>query len=107
MRMLFPVFAGAVALLAAGLLTAASAAPLVFDLTSDHCTGGCGTPPFGSVTLTQNGTTVDVDVDLFGTNQFVKSGVGDFQNFKFNATGVVLGDITVDQNLPGKTLVAN
>lgn len=79
---------------------------LTFDLTSDHCTGGCGPPPFGDVTLTQNGTTVDVDVDLFGVNQFVKTGSVDFQAFKFNATGVVLGDITVNQNNPGQTLAA-
>jgi len=75
-----------------------------YDLTADHCTGGCGSPPFGTVTLTQNGTTVDVDVDLSGTNAFVKTGAGDFQAFKFNAVGVVLGDITVNQNNPGKTL---
>src|SRR5690242_8656898 len=92
------------ALLAAGLPMAASADPVVYLLTSDHCTGGCGTPPFGSVTLNQNGTTVDVTVDLFGTNAFVKTGAGDDQAFKFNATGVVLGDITVDQTVAGQTL---
>jgi len=88
------------ALLASSLPMAASAAPVVYLLTSDHCTGGCGTPPFGSVTLNQNGTTVDVTVDLFGTNAFVKTGSADDQAFKFNATGVALGDITVDQNAP-------
>ena len=93
--------------LVTGLLAAAPAqAAVVFNLTGDHCSGGCGTPPFGSVTLTQNGTTVDVDVDLFGTNAFVKTGAADFEAFKFNATGVVLGDITVNQNNPGKTLAA-
>jgi hypothetical protein len=76
----------------------------LFDLTSDHCTGGCGTPPFGTVSLLQNLTTVDVTVHLFDANQFVKTGSGDFQDFKFNATGVVLADITVDPNVP--TLVA-
>ena len=106
MRKLFPIFAGAAALLVTSLPVAATAAPLVFDLTSDHCTGGCGTPPFGSVTLIQNGTTVDVTVDLFGPNAFVKTGAGDSQAFKFNATGVVVGDITVDQNDPGQTLAA-
>jgi len=97
----------ATAALATGLLAAAPAqAAVVFNLTGDHCSGGCGTPPFGTVTLTQNGTTVDVDVDLFGTNAFVKTGAADFEAFKFNATGVVLGDITVNQNNPGKTLAA-
>jgi hypothetical protein len=104
MRKLFPIFAGAAALLVTSLPMAASAAPVVYLLTSDHCTGGCGTPPFGSVTLNQNGTTVDVTVDLFGTNAFVKTGAGDDQAFKFNATGVALGDITVDQTVAGQTL---
>jgi hypothetical protein len=97
----------AAAALVTGLLVAAPAqAAVVYNLTGDHCTGGCGTPPFGSVTLTQNGTTVDVDVDLFGTNAFVKTGSVDFQAFKFNAIGVSLGDISVNQNNPGKTLAA-
>jgi hypothetical protein len=52
------------------------------------------------VTLTQNGTTVDVIVDLFGSNAFVKTGAGDDQAFKFNAVGVVLADITVDAHTP-------
>ncbi len=71
-----------------------------FDLTSDHCTGGCGTQPFGTVTLTQNGTTVDVTVHLNSPNEFVKTSSADDQAFKFNATGVVLGDITVDAHTP-------
>lgn len=97
----------ATAVLATGLLAAAPAqAAVVFNLNGDHCSGGCGTPPFGTVTLTQNGTTVDVDVDLFGTNAFAKTGAADFEAFKFNATGVVLGDITVNQNNPGETLAA-
>jgi len=80
------------------------AAPSVYatryDFTSDHCTGGCGTPPFGYVELLQNLTTVDVTVHLNSPNQFVKTGSGDFMAFKFNATGVVLGDITVDAHTP-------
>jgi hypothetical protein len=89
------------AILAIGLLLAASSAEaIVFDLTSDHCTGTCGTPPFGDVTLTQNGTTVDVTVHLNSPNFFVKTGSADDMAFKFNATGVALTDITVDQNAP-------
>ena len=88
------------------LLGAGSARAISFDFTSDHCTGGCGTPPFGTVTLDQNGANVDVTVHLFSPNFFVKTGAGDFQAFKFNATGVVLGDITVDQTVPLETLAA-
>jgi|SRR5438552_5871815 len=96
-----------VAILAIGLLLAASSArATVFDLTSDHCTGGCGTPPFGTVTVTQNGTSVDITVDLATGYKFAKTGSADFQAFKFNGTGVALGDITVDQTVSGQTLAA-
>jgi len=71
-----------------------------FSLTSDHCTGTCGTAPFGTVTLLQNGTTVDVTVHLNTGNSFVMTGSADFQNFKFNAVDVVLGDITVSAHVP-------
>jgi hypothetical protein len=92
----------ALALIAAIAAFPSASHAITFNLIEDHCTGGI--PPFGSVILTQNGTTVDVDVDLFGTNAFVKTGSVDFQVFKFNATGIVVGDITVDQNNPGQTL---
>src|SRR5262249_108484 len=70
---------------------------------------GCGPAGtiFGTVTLVQNGTTVDVTVDLNSPPfAFAKTGAADFQAFKFNATGVVVGDITVDQTVPGQTLAA-
>jgi hypothetical protein len=89
------------ALLMVGLAVAVPANAISFNLTSDHCTGGCGTAPFGVVTLTQNGTTVDVTVDLFDGNLFVQTGAADFQAFKFNGTGIVLADITVDAHVPG------
>src|SRR5262245_40660264 len=88
------------------LLGAGSARAVSFEFTSDHCTGGCGTAPFGSVTLDQNGANVDITVHLFSPNSFVKTGAADFQAFKFNASGVVLGDITVDQTVPLETLAA-
>lgn len=85
------------AFLVTGLLVAAPSAQAdTFFFTSDHCTGGCGTPPFGTVTLTQNWTTVDVTVHLNSPNFFVKTGSADFQAFKFNGVGIVLADITVD-----------
>jgi hypothetical protein len=78
-----------------------------FNLTSDHCTGGCGTPPFGTVMLTQDGTSVDFVVSLLDSNRFVLTGSADDQYFKFNATGVVVGDITPTQTAPGVTLIAD
>src|SRR6266545_616605 len=92
----------AVGLLSVGLLLASTPAyAITYDLTSDHCTGGCGTAPFGTVTLTQTGTTVDVTVDLATGYSFAKTGAADDQAFKFNATGVVLRDITIDAHVPG------
>jgi hypothetical protein len=84
-----------------------------FDLTSDHCggTGGCGTAPFGTVDVTQVGSNVNFVVDLANgppnTISWSQTGPTDFQLFKFNATGVVLGDISVTQTFAGNALQAN
>jgi hypothetical protein len=98
-------------LLLAGFAFPSVSQATTFDLTSDHCTGGCGTAPFGTVTLTQNGTSVDFVVDLANgppnTVGWAQTGAGDFQLFKFNATGVVVGDISVTQTFAGQTLQAN
>jgi hypothetical protein len=56
-----PTLAGAAALLAGGLLASAPAEALTFntfDLTSDHCDGGClgGLTSAGTVTVTETGT---------------------------------------------------
>lgn len=46
-----------------------------YSLTIDHCTGGCGAAPFGTVDVTQVGTdTVQVDVSLAPGDQFVSTG---------------------------------
>ena len=47
-----------------------------------------------------------VDVNPSGRNAWVKTGSVNDQAFKFNATGVGLGDITVNRNNPGQTLAA-
>ena len=96
------------ALFAVAVLVAAPSAQAdVIPFTSDHCTGGCGTAPFGTVTLTQQGTSVLVDVHLVSPNFFVVTG-----NAKdvvdFNATGVVAGDISITQNGPSAfTVITN
>ena len=82
---------------------------LSFDLTSDHCSGGCapaGTV-FGTVTLTQNGTSVGFTVHLNSPFVFANTGSVDNQAFKFNATGVAVTDILVNQTVPGQTLIAD
>jgi hypothetical protein len=78
---------------------------IVFDFTSDHCTGTCGTPPFGTVDVTQVGANVHIVVDLANGVSWAQTGAADFQLFKFNATGVVLGDISVVQTFPAPNVL--
>jgi hypothetical protein len=101
-RKIVQLAASLLALGAGALVTVPAAqAQIIYDFTVDHCTGGCGTPPFGEVTLTQVGGNVTIDVHLLSGNQYVKTGAADFMDFKFNATGVVLADITIDAHTPG------
>ena len=100
------VLLGAITICGVGGLSTLPAQAIVFDLTSDHCTGGCGTAPFGTVDVTQVGTGVHIVVDLTNAVGWAKTGAADDQAFKFNATGVVLGDITVVQTFAGQTLAA-
>jgi len=90
---------------------ATTASAVTFDITSDHCVGGCGTAPFGTVDVTQFGTAMHIVVDLANgppnTVGWAQTSFADFQLFKFNATGVVLGDISVTQTFAGNTLQAN
>jgi hypothetical protein len=102
----------AILTLAAGVTGGATAASAItFDLTSDHCTGGCGTAPFGTVDVTQVGANVNFVVDLANGPPnavgWAQTGAADFQLFKFNATGVVVGDISVTQTFAGQTLQAD
>jgi hypothetical protein len=92
-----------------GLGMSRQAQALSYNLTSDHCSAGCGPVGtiFGTVTLVQNGTTVDVTVHLNSPYEYANTGSVDNQAFKFNATGVAVSDITVNQTVPGQTLVAD
>ena len=100
----------ALVILVAGLMGVAlpAQADPIFDLTSDHCSGGCGPAGtiFGTVTVTQSGTSVNFDVHLNSPFAFANTGAVDGLAFKFNATGIVLSDITVTQTVPGQTLAA-
>jgi hypothetical protein len=101
----------ALAVIAATAAFSTAGHAVVFDLTSDHCTGGCGTAPFGTVDVTQVGANVNFVVDLANGPPnavgWAQTGAADFQLFKFNATGVVVGDISVTQTFAGQTLQAN
>ena len=88
---------------------AVSSAPFAqaisYDIMEDHSSGGLGTAPFGTVTLTQNAGNVDFNVTLTAGYKFILSGAGDTEYFKFNGIGVAVGDITnINQNFPGFTL---
>ena len=106
-----PLLFGAVALLASGIALPTAGHAVTFNLTSDHCsTGGCGTAPFGTVDVTQVGANVQILVDLANGPPnavgWAQTGFADFQLFKFNGTGVAVGDISVNQTFAGQTLQA-
>ena len=91
-----------------GLLLAASSARAdLFNFTSDHCTGNCGPQTsFGTVTLTQNGVNVDVNVSLLNGNQFVETGSGAGMNFLFDNAAITLANITNIVSGTGETMAA-
>jgi hypothetical protein len=57
-------------------LAAGPARADTFTFTSCHITGGCPSTNFGTVTLTQSGTSVNFDVVLNNGNRFVETGAG-------------------------------
>jgi hypothetical protein len=65
----------------------ASATSITYTLTSDHCSGGCGTSPFGTITLNDSGSTGDVlvTVSLLNGARFVDTGFAGA--FGFNLVG--------------------
>jgi hypothetical protein len=72
-----------------------------FNFTSCHLTGGCGTATqFGTVTLTQTGTSVLFDVVLNSGNRFVETGAGGGELFLFNdsISGSTITGITATLN---------
>jgi len=57
-----------------GVLAGPAALADTYSLTVDHCSGGCGTGPFGTIDVTQDGAnTVLVDVNLT-SSEFVSTG---------------------------------
>ena len=77
-----------------------------FTFTSCHLSGGCGTATnFGTVTLTQSGTSVNFDVVLTSGNKFVETGAGGGELFLFNdsLSGSTITNITATLN--GATVI--
>jgi hypothetical protein len=73
----------------------------VYSLTIDHCTGGCGAPPFGTIDVTQAGTdTVQIDVTLTKGDRFVRTGFSG--SFAFDLMGnpaLSVSDLTAGWSL--------
>ena len=72
--------------IAIAVISAPFAQAISFDFTSDHVTGGAGTPPFGTVTLTQTAANVDFNVSLAAGYKFVLTGSAD--SGPSNSTGL-------------------
>lgn len=70
-----------------GLAASPALADISYDLDIDHCTGTCGTAPFGVVTLTQNVSSVTVNVSLKAGEYFIKTGAGGEMAFGFSLVG--------------------
>jgi hypothetical protein len=82
--------------------TATPAQADTFNLTSCHISTGCPTPGtiFGTVTLTQSGTSVNFDVELLNGTRFVETGAGGGELFLFNDSlaGSTITGITATLN---------
>ena len=75
----------------------------LYTLTLDHCTGGCGSSPFGTINITQNGAnTVHFDIELANGNEFIQGGLPG-STVGFNLTSNVTVSLT-NATLPGWSL---
>jgi hypothetical protein len=76
-----------------------------YSLTIDHCTGGCGTAPFGTIDVTQNGTnTVNVALSLSSGDKFVSTGFPG--SFAFDIAGtptISVGNLSTGWSLDSST----
>lgn len=97
---------GIAGLASALLATAGAANALSIDLNSTQV-GAFGAGPYGTVTLTQNGSNVDFSVALKADLAFVTTGNQNSHSvFTFNAADIVLADITNIDNPGAQTFGA-
>lgn len=84
-----------------GAFTFASPTPVFYNLTIDHCSSGCGTSPFGTVELQQDGmNTVLVTVNLLNGDKLIGDGIGNgHSTFVFDVAGAA----TIAVLTPGYT----
>lgn len=63
---------------------------MTFNLTVDGCTGGCGSGPYGTITITDNGSGgVNVTETLATNYYFVNTGAGNPLAFNLDAAGTI------------------
>jgi hypothetical protein len=90
----------AVAILGGG---SASAGSLTFTLNLDGCSGTCGTAPFGTVVITDNGTGagafVSVTETLAADENFAGTGAGDALEFNVDEASIDITHITPGADL--------
>ena len=85
------------------LVASPAKASTIYTLNIDHCTGGCGSSPFGTITLTNAGAnTVDMLISLTNANKFVQTGQAG-STVAFNLTGNPALSL-VSSTLPGWSL---
>ena len=91
-----------------GAPTSASAAMLSFLLTSDFCTGTCGTPPFGTVEVSDIAAgEVQVKVTLKAGEDFAKTGALSMNTLAWDLAGIpTLTDFTSFTNNPAVALAS-
>jgi hypothetical protein len=97
----------------AGYAPVASATTLSYSLTLDDCSGGCGSAPFGTVTVTSiSSTEVSVDLTLAAGEVFATGGAGDALLFDISGdpsitiTGLTSG-FTATSTASGKSTHAD
>lgn len=66
-------------------------ADTIFTLTSDACTGGCGTSPFGTITLSQGATGVTVTEVIKAGETYAVTGAGKSLEFQLNGVFTISG----------------
>jgi len=101
MKLRMKTLAAAAATALAAVAMPASAVVYTFDATE---VGAFGAPTYGTITLTQDGTAVDFQVNLRSDLNFVTTGNNNSKAvLAFNATGVSLADIGSIVDASGQT----
>jgi hypothetical protein len=91
------VFAGLAVVGVFTLASTARASSITYTLTQDGCSGGCGTAPYGSITLTDDTTlanTVDVSETLISGDKLLTTGNHNALTFNTDVTPITVTDLT-------------